>query len=186
VEPLILADGTRLEVKPLEPADKAVLREGVAHLSPNSAYRRFLVATPHLSEGQLSYLTTLDHRRHEALGVSQPSTEEGVAVARYVRSDDEPATAEIAITVVDRWQGRGVGRLLLERLVAVARARGIVRFSGLILADNTRMIKLMSSLGRVVSRSAQGGTVELIVELDGTPLPAGHGAGPTGRSLSRG
>jgi GNAT superfamily N-acetyltransferase len=165
VQALIMSDGTRLEVSPLEPADKALLREGVKHLSPDSAYRRFFVPTADLTDRQLTYLTTLDHQRHEALGVSDPVTGEGVAVARYIQTANDPATAEIAIAVVDRWQGRGVGRALLGRLSAVARERGIKRFSGLILAENHRMIKLMSSLGAVVSRRTESGTVELVVDL---------------------
>jgi GNAT superfamily N-acetyltransferase len=171
VQTLTASDGTRLEVSPLQPADKSSLREGAKHLSPESAYRRFFVPTAHLTDGQLTYLTTLDHQRHEALGVSDPITGEGVAVARYVQTTDEPATAEIAIAVIDRWQGRGVGRALLNRLSAVAQARGISRFTGVILADNPRMIKLMSSLGTVVSRRADSGTVELVVDLRAPPPP---------------
>jgi GNAT superfamily N-acetyltransferase len=171
VQALIASDGTRLEVSPLQPADKSSLREGVKHLSPESAYRRFFVPTAHLTDGQLTYLTTLDHQRHEALGVSDPITGDGVAVARYIQTTEHPATAEIAIAVIDRWQGRGVGRALLTRLSAVAQARGISRFSGLILADNRRMIKLMSSLGTVVSRRADSGTVELVVDLRAPSAP---------------
>jgi GNAT superfamily N-acetyltransferase len=176
VRALIASDGTRLEVSPLQPADKSSLREGVEHLSPQSAYRRFFVPTAHLTDGQLTYLTTLDHQRHEALGVSDPVTGEGVAVARYIQTTDDPATAEIAIAVVDRWQDRGVGRALLDRLSAVAQARGISRFSGLILADNRRMIKLMTSLGTVVSRRAESGTLELVVKLREPPAPPAEGA----------
>jgi GNAT superfamily N-acetyltransferase len=157
-------------MSPLEPADKSLLREGVRHLSPDSAYRRFFVPTPDLTDSQLTYLTTLDHERHEALGVSDPVTGEGIAVARYIQTADDPATAEVAIAVVDRWQGRGVGGALLNRLSAVARERGIKRFSGLILAENHRMIKLMSSLGAVVSRRTESGTLELVVDLRG-PVP---------------
>lgn len=167
MQALITSDGARLDVSPLEPADKASLREGLKHLSPDSAYRRFFVASSDLTDGQLTYLTTLDHQRHEALGVSDPLTGEGVAVARYIQTANDPATAEIAIAVVDRWQGRGVGRALLNRLSAVARERDIKRFSGLILAENRRMIKLMSSLGAVVSRRTEGATVELVVDLRG-------------------
>jgi GNAT superfamily N-acetyltransferase len=171
VQALTASDGTRLEVSPLGPADKASLREGVKHLSPESAYRRFFVPTAHLSDGQLTYLTTLDHQRHEALGVSDPITGEGIAVARYIQTTDDPATAEIAIAVIDRWQGNGVGRALLKRLSALAQARGISRFSGLIQADNRRMVNLLSSLGTVVSRRAESGTLELVVDLREPPAP---------------
>jgi GNAT superfamily N-acetyltransferase len=159
-----------LDVNPLEPADRRVLREGVKHLSPASAYRRFFVPTHDLTDAQLTYLSTPDHQHHEALGVTDPLTGEGVAVARYIQSAHDPAIAEIAITVVDRWQGRGVGRALLNELSAVARERGIERFSGLILAENRRMIELMSSLGAVVSRRKERDTVEIVVDLR-SPVP---------------
>jgi GNAT superfamily N-acetyltransferase len=79
---------------------------------------------------------------------------------------DAPPTAEVAIAVLDEWQGRGVGRALLHRLAAVARRRGILRFTGMMLADNTAIISLMRSLGRVVSTHRESGTVELVVEID--------------------
>jgi hypothetical protein len=109
VQALTASDGTRLEVSPLQPADKSSLREGVKHLSPESTYRRFFVPTAHLTDGQLTYLTTLDHQRREALGSSDPATGEGVAVARYIQTTDDPATAEIAIAVIDRCNARVLG-----------------------------------------------------------------------------
>ncbi|MEO8968209.1 MAG: GNAT family N-acetyltransferase [Solirubrobacteraceae bacterium] len=163
---LILSDGKRLDVTPLRPADKAALQEGLAHLSSDSAYRRFLMPITHLSDSQLTYLTTLDHDHHEALGVTDPMTGEGVGVARYVQTALRPATAEIAITVTDRWQHKGVGKTLLNQLAVTARTHGISRFSGLILAGNTPMLKLMSALGPTISSQAENGTVELVVDLN--------------------
>jgi GNAT superfamily N-acetyltransferase len=95
-----------------------------------------------------------------------PTTGQGVAVARHVVVGDAPSTAEVALTVLDEWQGRGVGRALLRRLAALALGRGILRFSGLMLAANSTMIALMRSLGPVVSTRRENGTLELVVELD--------------------
>jgi acetyltransferase len=120
----------------------------------------------HVSTQQLTYLTTLDHHQHEALAAVDPATGRGVAVARYVLAEDAPVTAEVALAVLDEWQGKGVGRALLRRLAAVALSRGIVRFTGLMLADNKPMISLMRSLGHVVSTHRESGTVELVVELE--------------------
>ena len=165
-EPIVLRDGTRLLVDPLSAEVRDELREGIEHLSPESRYRRFFTPVKHLSSEQLTYLTTLDHDRHEALAAVDPTNGRGVAVARYVVVDDTPSTAEVALAVVDEWQGRGVGRMLLDRLATVAASRSIVRFSGLMLAGNSGMIALMRSLGPVVSSRHEDGTVELVVALD--------------------
>ena len=168
-EALILRDGTRLEIKPLEAADRDELRVAIENLSPESRYRRFLSPTGGLSARELTYLTTIDHERHEALAAVDPATGTGVAVARYVVFDEAPARAEIAVTVADAWQGRGVGSGLLRRLAQLARARGIAQFSGLMLATNTPMIRLLSSLGTVSSRRQGTGTLELVVDLPDDP-----------------
>jgi acetyltransferase len=165
-EPIVLRDGTRLLVDPLSTEDREELREGIKHLSPDSRYRRFLTPATHVSNQQLTYLTTVDHEQHEALAAVDPGTGRGVAVARYILVSDAPLTAEVSLAVIDEWQGKGVGRALLRRLAAVALSRGIVRFSGLMLNNNERTISLMRSLGRVVSTRRESGTIELIVEID--------------------
>jgi GNAT superfamily N-acetyltransferase len=165
MDPLVLADGTTLPVRALEPADKPLLREGMKQLSPDSRYKRFFTATTGLSDAQLTYLTEVDHRSHEALVASDPETGEGIAVARYVRLSERPDTAEIAIAVVDRWQGRGVGRALLHVLAETARPRGISHFVAVMLVGNQPMIRLITALGHVESRRVDGETVEITVEL---------------------
>jgi GNAT superfamily N-acetyltransferase len=164
--PIVLRDGTRLSVEPLSAEDRDKLREGIEHLSPQSRYRRFFTPVTHVSSRQLTYLTTLDHDQHEALTALDPGTGIGIAVARYVMVSDAPSTAEVALTVLDEWQGRGVGRALLDRLAALAAGRSIERFTGLMLARNSPMIALMRSLGPVVSTRREDGTVEVVVALD--------------------
>jgi RimJ/RimL family protein N-acetyltransferase len=167
VEELLLPDGTQLEVRALEREDKEDLREGIQHLSANSRYLRFFSPVNDMSAAQLAYLTTLDHERHEALVAIEPATDEGIAVARYIVGDDQPATAEIAVTVNDAWQGRGVGTVLLRRLADYARTRGVARFSAVILAQNAPMLKLIESVGPVLSRELEDDTVHIVVDLEG-------------------
>ena len=81
-----------------------------------SRYRRFLAPIDHLSDQQLAYLTQVDHIAHEALLAIDTATGEDVAVARFIRDPEDPSRAEVAIVVFDRWQGRGVGRTLADRL----------------------------------------------------------------------
>ena len=158
-----LADGARVEVRAVEPTDTSLLEELLEHLSPDSRYRRFLKHMERLNARQLSYLTTLDHDRQEALVAIDAATGAAVAVARYAAIVDDPGTAEIAIAVSDPWQRRGLGTMLLNRLAERARDHAIRRFSGLMLTDNTAIQKLMTSIGPVISRTAHGATVELVV-----------------------
>jgi GNAT superfamily N-acetyltransferase len=151
-------------VRPIEPADEAILNRAFARLSEQSRYQRFLTAIAELSEAQLRYLTEVDHHDHEALVALDPKTGDGVGVARYVRLDDG-TSAEAAVTVVDEWQGRGLGTALCQMLAERAREEGVERFTALLLASNDQMHDVLSSLGpaHVISRDA--GTVEVAVAI---------------------
>ena len=163
VTELTLADGTHVEVRAVEPSDRTLLEAVLEGLSPESRYRRFLTGLDRLSPSQLTRLTTLDHDRQEALVAIDAATGEPIAIARYAAIVDEPEVAELAVAVCDRWQRRGVGGLLLERLARCADEHGITRFRGLMLADNTPMQRLMTSVGPEISRALHHGTVEVVV-----------------------
>jgi RimJ/RimL family protein N-acetyltransferase len=162
-ELVTLPDGATVLVRPIAPGDAPALLRGLEHLSPRSRYRRFL-GTPRIGPEELRYLTDVDHRDHEALGAADPATGDGVGVARYIR---EPGTdrAEVAVTIEDAWQGRGLGTVLLLRLAERARAVGIRRFTGLILAENAPMRALMAKLGKPESEDIGDGTIEATVAL---------------------
>ena len=162
---LVLRDGSRVLLRPVEPTDKALLVEGFARLSPESRYRRFLVAVPELSDAQLRYFTEVDHHDHEALAALDPVAGRGVGVARFVRLRDRPQVAEAAVTVADDWRDRGLGTLLLEALAERARNEGISTFTGLLLATNREMLELLEHIARVRVVDRQTGTVEVEVDL---------------------
>jgi GNAT superfamily N-acetyltransferase len=94
-----------------------------------------------------------------------------VGVARYVRDHERRDSAEIAMSVLETWQGRGVGKALLRRLAERARAEGISRFTALMLADNSPMRRLLADLGEPVVLDTAAGAVELAVDI--------HHASPT-------
>jgi len=162
-----LREGSRVEVRPVRRSDAELLLRGFERLSEESRYRRFLCSMPELSDGMVRYLTNVDHHDHEAVVALDPVTGEGVGVARYVRDPARPGRAEAAVTVVDDWQGRGLGTLLLELLAVRAREEGVTRFTALMLASNDEMMEVLENLGpvRVIDREA--GTVEVEA-----PLPA--------------
>jgi RimJ/RimL family protein N-acetyltransferase len=162
---IALRDGSRVRIRRLRDSDSELLLRGFRRLSPESRYRRFLTPTPELSERTLRYLVEIDHRNHEALIAVDEESNEGVGVARYVRDQARPSAAEVAVTVVDDWQGRGLGTLLLEAITMRAREEGVDTFTALMLVDNSQMMDLLQRLGavRVVDRAA--GTVEVEVHL---------------------
>ena len=159
-------------IRPISPDDKQQLVDGFRRLGERSRYRRFLSPQSHLSEAELRYFTEVDHHDHEALIAIDPDSQQGVGVARYLRSRSEPSTAELAVSVVDDWQGRGVGGRLATALAQRARPEGITSFTALVLADNQLMLNLLHDLGRVRIVHSEFGTVELTVDLPETGL--GH------------
>jgi RimJ/RimL family protein N-acetyltransferase len=147
--PAVLRDGSWVAIRQVRPADAALLADGFARLSERSRRGRFLTSKNVLTESELRFLTNVDHHDHEALGAVDRAGR-GVGVARYIRDADDPAAAEVAVTVVDEWQGRGLGSKLLALLSDRARDEGISRFTAMIAVDNAVSGRLISSAGGVL------------------------------------
>jgi len=145
--PARLRDGSRVLIRPVRSTDAPLLADGFARLSARSRQMRFLTNKSTLSAAELRYFTEVDHHDHEALGALSPADGRGVGIARYVRDRDDPRAAEIAVTIADDWQGRGLGTELLARLSGRARQAGIRRFTALVAADNTAMARLLRNMG---------------------------------------
>ena len=142
-ERIVLRDGSSVLVRPVEPGDGQLLLDGFARLSVESRRLRFLAGKPYLSAAEVRFFTDVDHCDHEAIGALDPCEGRGVGVARYVRSAHDPQVAEMALTVVDDWHGRGLGTELLARLVDRARTAGIYSFTAVVSMDNAAMIGLL-------------------------------------------
>lgn len=160
-----LRDGARIVIRPVEPTDAEQLKAGFERLGAVSRYRRFLTEIDHLSPRQLSYLTRVDHTTHEALGALDAATGEGIGVARYQRDPDDARLAEIAVTVADTWQGRGVGSALLERLCARARAVGIERITARMLVGNDAAHRLIARAADITHEQRGAGTLIVTARL---------------------
>jgi GNAT superfamily N-acetyltransferase len=168
-----LRDGSEVTISELTPRDAPVLAEAFERLSPESRDLRFLGAKPRLTTPDLEYLTDVDGHLHEALGAVDTATGKGVGVARFVRLDPHAPVAEVAVTVVDGWQRRGLGTLLLEKLSERARTEGIERYTALVSGENRAVVGLLDAIGaRVLTANAAAGTVEYEVEL--APVGLGH------------
>ena len=162
--PVALRDGSRVLIRQVQPADAPLLADGFTRLSPQSRRMRFLARKDQLSAAELRYFTDVDHHNHEALGALDQMDGRGVGVARYIRDADDPHAAEIAVTIVDDWHGRGLGTELLTQLSRRARAEGIHRFTALVAADNQAIAGLLRKMcACVVDRSP--GTVEYEITL---------------------
>ena len=148
-----------LHVRPVVAADRPRLEAALHALGPESRQRRFgRVAIP--ADEALRWLGELDGCSRVALCACHAVTGEALAVARYVRAPDGGSVAEIAVTVIDAWQGRRIGTLLARRLAAHARECGIAELLAEIGADNVRAIKLMRGLG-APRATAHWGVVEM-------------------------
>lgn len=166
--PVRLQDGRLVALDSLGPPDRADLLAGFEGLSASSRYLRFFSPMPNLPDFMTDGLLHTDPSHHVALGgrlldaAGRPEPPV-IAVARYFRTPEHPHVAEPAIAVVDRLQGLGLGRLMMRRLSAVARARGVTHFRAQVLQANTRVIELLQAANaRIVEH--EGGV--LVYEID--------------------
>lgn len=177
-----LRDGTAVRFRAVQPADKAAFRDGFRQLSPQSVYHRFFQTKRSLTEAELIYLTEVDFRNHVALVVEldqELDTASGrhhpgelVAVARFVRLPAErgPDLAEVAFTVGDEMQGRGIATQLLRHLASIARGLGIRAFVAEVLPDNRAMLDVFAHSGLAVTEHVVEGVVHVEIAL-GTVQP---------------
>jgi len=166
-----LRDGSAVLIRQVRRTDAPLLADGFARLSAASRQMRFLGVKKELSAAELRYLTDVDHHDHEALAALDQASGHGVGIARYIRDAGDPQAAEIAVTIVDDWHGRGLGTELLARLSGRARSEGIRRFTALADAGNVAVAALLRSAGaRLVRRGP--GTVEYEITLTSGPARA--------------
>jgi acetyltransferase len=160
------SDGTQLYVRHVKPDDKEIIGKGWLLLSPRSQLRRFLAAKPVLTTSDLRYLTEIDGHDHVALialRLDDPTCL--VAVARYVRLQHDPEAAEVAVTVADPMQGKGIGKALGVLLADEARGRGIQRFTASIMADNRPALALMATMSDRLEGHTDHGVRDVVADL---------------------
>lgn len=168
IEQVRLRDGTDAFVLPLQRTDKATLAAEFETLSPESRRRRFLAPMMHLSDAMLEHLVDdVDGVDHVALVLcveTSPDVYDPVALARMVRYPDVPDAADLAVTVKDVWQGRGVATALLEVLMR-GRPVGVDRIVTEVLTNNRASLAMLCRLGHATVAHVGSGVTEVVVDL---------------------
>ena len=168
-EQIGLPGGERVRLRLIQPDDKARLLAGFRQLSAESHARRFLGGKQVLSEAEIRYFTEIDQVDHFAFGVVELDARarecDGVALGRFVRLAGEPRCAEVAIEIADRLHCKGLGLLLLKRLVEAAQERGFERLRFEYLAGNIGMHRLIQHAGPIVERQNSDGVIAVEIEL---------------------
>jgi len=166
-----LPGGGEVLVRSVRPEDTPLFARGWERFGAESRYRRFMGVKQKLTTAELSFFTEIDHIDHEAIGALEPESGEGLGVARYVRDLDRPHAADAAVSVIDAWQGRGLGGLLLRRLCHRAAQNGIRVFTAELLASNHTMLHLFEKLGEVRVTGRVGAELHIDVELQVADSP---------------
>ena len=170
----VLRDGGEVAIRPLVYGDRFELALGFTELSLRSRELRFFQPPEALGHDELEYLTNLDYQNHFAFAVVllDGPAPKGIAVGRYLRDQTDPTTAEVAVTVMDEHQRRGVGTLLTRALGRVAAERGIRRFVSYVQWSNDLAVDGLTREGaRVIP--AEPGIARIEIDL---PLPKADAA----------
>ena len=169
--PVQVRDGTELLLRPVLPGDIERAARGHVQFSRETLYKRFMsprVPSPSL----MDYLFEVDYVDHFVWVVTD-NDGYPVADARFVRDEHEAVVAEIAFTVGDEYQGRGIGTFLFAALSVAARVAGIEKFSGRVLSDNLPMRTIMDHYGALWERDDVG-IVTTVIDVPGPgDLPLG-------------
>jgi len=158
-ENLVLADTTRITLRPVGPDDRGALAGLFARLGPESRHARFFLPKHELSARELTYFTDIDHRHHEAIAAINQRDDSFVGVARYVGVTDRAGVAEVAIEVADAFQRRGIGTALTSLTIHRAHANGLTLLTATTLWENRAARGLLRRHG-FRARHSRGGEIQ--------------------------
>lgn len=160
-----LRDGRRVEIRALRPDDRPALEAAVDRTSPLSLYRRFFAVKTVFSEAEAHFFVDVDFKKHVAIVavVDEDGRPSIVGGARYVLVTDD--RAEVAFTVIDAFQGKGLGSLLLRHLTAIARSAGIRQFVAEVLSENRPMLEVFQHCGLRMSVRSESEVAHVTLDL---------------------
>jgi RimJ/RimL family protein N-acetyltransferase len=160
-----LRDGRNIDIRALRPDDETQMLAAVSRTSPQSLYRRFFGPKKGFSESEKAFFLNVSFTDHVALvaTVQQSGRAEIVGGARYVVA--EPGIAEVAFTVIDEFQGKGVGSALMRHLVSLARRASLKQLIADVLPENTAMINILRKSGLPTTISRAKGVIHVRLDL---------------------
>ena len=162
-----LTDGSKVHLRPIAPEDEPLLHEAVAAMSERTVYFRFFSPLKRMSDALAHRLAVVDYNDRFAIVATthKPGDKERiVGVARYDRAAHTDM-AEVAVAVIDEFQRRGLGGVLLAELARVARTHGIRSFQLIVLPENREMLGLLRKMGWIHQAKVVGGVYEISFEL---------------------
>jgi RimJ/RimL family protein N-acetyltransferase len=164
----VLKDGRKILVRAIRPDDRTALVEGLAMLGETSVYTRFHGSVKEITQKDLAFYTEIDYEHHVALvaALEDDGRERLIGGSRYIEhADTVPRRAEVAFTVLDAFQGLGIGTILLRHLTAIARETGIQAFEAEVLPQNTGMMRVFKKSGLEMMETREGGVVHVTLHL---------------------
>ena len=161
--------GEKVFVRPIRPDDEPMMREMFYNFSEKTKYLRYHAALKSMPHNKMQVFCTIDYETEMALVAlfGPPGGERVVGVGRYM-TDPEQQSAEVAFSVQDDWQRKGLGTYFFERLVQIARERGIKTFHAYVLVENSGMLKIFHRSGFVVETQTEGDVVRVTMKLPKT------------------
>jgi len=170
----LLADGTMIQIRPARQQDYDAVRDMHTAMSTDHLYLRFFTVSKLAPDQEARRVCREPAPDHAALLAVLDG--EVIGCGSFERGDADGGSAEIALAVADGMHGRGIGTLLLEHLVSVARSRGIRVFTAQTLAENTRMLRVFASTGLPVHGILTGDVYDVSIPLPAGEAGAAHGA----------
>jgi RimJ/RimL family protein N-acetyltransferase len=161
-----LRDGTQIEIRALRPSDRDALLDAAGRTSDRSLYRRFFGVRREFNDAEVSSFVDIDFIDQVALVAVMRAREHELIVAGARYFVVRPGTAEIAFTVVDEFQGKGIAGALLRHLAGLARAAGLSAFIAEVMPDNTAMLRVLERSGLRLQKKPESGVVHITLHLD--------------------
>lgn len=160
-----LRNGRQIEIRALRPEDRHDFVAAVSRVGTESLYRRFFAVRRHFTEDETSFYLNVDFRNHVALVAIAEENGRSTIVGggRYVVV--QPGQAEVAFTVLDQYQGQGIGAVLLHHLVAIAKDGGLETLIADVLPENGAMLKVFRRSGLVCSEKREANSINVKLEL---------------------
>ncbi len=158
-----LKDQTCVEFRLIGPQDRKRYLKGFKRISTKTNIHRFHTFKTGFTETELDYLLNIDNVHHLAIGAIDCKKKGiGIGLARYINQADKPDRAEAALTIIDEYQGRGLGTLLYRALMDEAFNNGIRTLNNVIMKDNRAMLHILEQMGaQQVSENEQAYELEL-------------------------